>query len=191
MAKLLFAHTLNVCVCVCFFVCFCDSECDGVARVTFSFSSFTFTLSLSRVSGGSCACAFESSSKEGHGITRGGGGEVDLMRTGDTASYLLHNFFFSLVCFASASYCMLLAFFIYFYFVCFFFLVCVVCFFLCSFFVIFHCCFIYFSSRFLPFHLLAAISGFRFSLFFRRLQGCRFAICPTFFFLSHSHFCFN
>lgn len=32
------------------------------------------------------------------------------MRTGDTASYLLHDFFFSLVCFASASYCMLLAF---------------------------------------------------------------------------------
>lgn len=109
MAKLLFAHTLNVCVC--FFVCFCDSECDGVARVTFSFTSFSFTLSLSRVSGGSCACAFESSSKEGHGITRGGGGGVDLMRTGDTASYLLHDFFFSLVCFASASYCMLLAFF--------------------------------------------------------------------------------
>lgn len=61
-----------MCVCVCFFVCFSDSECDGVARVTFSFTSFTFTLSLSRVSGGSCA--FESSSKEGHGITRGGGG---------------------------------------------------------------------------------------------------------------------
>lgn len=57
-------------------------------------------------------------------------GELSSMRTGDTASYLLHDFFFSLVCFASASYCMLLAFF-YLLLLRVFFFSCVCCVFLC------------------------------------------------------------
>lgn len=62
--------------------------------------------------------------RRGAGKREGGAGhgerDFDLMRTGDTASYLLHDFFVSLVCFASASYCIML---VYFYFVCVFFCV--------------------------------------------------------------------